>query len=111
LSKLQIYEVSKGVSEILPKFPHEVVFRASNYGTLLLTFFLRNGRLEIPVELVPCRESRRPCGINSIPASQVETVEVETFLEQSRFSNSHCGEVIHRVFILGLCSKPSNLPN
>jgi hydroxymethylglutaryl-CoA reductase len=38
------------------------------------------------------------------PASQVETVEVGTFLEQSRFSNSQCEEVIRRVFVLGLCS-------
>jgi hypothetical protein len=38
------------------------------------------------------------------PASQVETVEVETSPEQSRFSNSQHGEVIHRVFVLGPCS-------
>jgi hypothetical protein len=38
------------------------------------------------------------------PASRVETVEVETSLEQSRFSNSQCGKVIHRVFVLGPCS-------
>jgi hypothetical protein len=38
------------------------------------------------------------------PASQVETVEVENFLEQSRFSNSQHGEVIPRVFVLGPCS-------
>jgi hypothetical protein len=28
-------------------------------------------------------------------------------LEQSRFSNSHCGEVVHRVFVLGPCFKSS----
>jgi hypothetical protein len=38
------------------------------------------------------------------PASQVETVKVETSLEQSRFSNSQHGEVIHRVIVLGPCS-------
>jgi hypothetical protein len=38
------------------------------------------------------------------PASQVEMVKVEIFLEQSRFSNSQHGEVIHRVFVLGPCS-------
>jgi hypothetical protein len=38
------------------------------------------------------------------PASQVETVKVENFLEQSRFSNSQHGKVIHRAFVLGLCS-------
>jgi hypothetical protein len=38
------------------------------------------------------------------PASQVETLKVEFFLEQSRFSNSQHGEVIHHVFVLGPCS-------
>jgi hypothetical protein len=38
------------------------------------------------------------------PASQVETVKVEIFLKQSRFSNSQHGEDIHRVFVLGPCS-------
>jgi hypothetical protein len=28
-------------------------------------------------------------------------------LEQSRFSNSHCGGVVHRVFVLGPCFKSS----
>jgi hypothetical protein len=36
-----------------------------------------------------------------LPASQVETVEVETFLEQLRFSNSQRRDIIHRVFVLG----------
>jgi hypothetical protein len=39
-----------------------------------------------------------------LPASQVETVEVETFLEQLRFSNSQRRDIIHRVFVLGPCS-------
>jgi hypothetical protein len=65
---------------------------------------LRNDLLEISVELVPCRESRRPCSVDPFPASQVETVEVETFLEQSRFSNSQYGEIIHRVSVLSPCS-------
>jgi hypothetical protein len=38
------------------------------------------------------------------PASQVETIKVEIFLGQSRFSNRQHGEVIHRVFVLGPCS-------
>jgi hypothetical protein len=42
--------------------------------------FLRNGLLEIFVELVPCRESRRPCSIDSFPASQVEAITVEILL-------------------------------
>jgi hypothetical protein len=80
LSKPQIYEVSKGVSKIVLKFPLEVIFHTKDYGTLLLSFlFLHNGLMEIPVNLVSCRQSRRPCSINSIPASQVETIEVENF--------------------------------
>jgi hypothetical protein len=49
--------------------------------------------------LVSCHKSRRPWSIYSPPASQVESTEVEFFLEQSRFSKSQCGEVIHRVFV------------
>jgi hypothetical protein len=38
------------------------------------------------------------------PLAKWKTVEVETSPEQSRFSNSQLGEVIHRVFVLGPCS-------
>jgi hypothetical protein len=31
-------KLSKGVSKIVLKFPHEVIFRTRNYGTLLLAF-------------------------------------------------------------------------
>jgi hypothetical protein len=34
----------------------------------------------ITVDLVSCRQSRRPCSINSLPTSQVEVVEVEVVL-------------------------------
>jgi hypothetical protein len=34
----------------------------------------------ITVDLVSCRQSRRPCSINSLPSSQVEAVDVEGFL-------------------------------
>jgi hypothetical protein len=34
----------------------------------------------ITVDLVSCRQSRRPCSINSLPTSRVEAVEVEAFL-------------------------------
>jgi hypothetical protein len=37
LSKPQIYEVSKGVSEILPKFPHEVIFRTRKFGNSFIS--------------------------------------------------------------------------
>jgi hypothetical protein len=36
-----------------------------------------------------------------------ESLRRRNSLEQSRFSNSHCGEVVHRVFVLGLCFKSS----
>jgi hypothetical protein len=38
------------------------------------------------------------------PLAKWKTAEVETFLEQSRFSNSQLGEVIHRAFVLDPCS-------
>jgi hypothetical protein len=77
---LKFTKLSKGVSKIVPKFPHESIFRTTNYGTLLLAFlFLRNVLLEIPVDLASCRKSRRPCSINYFPASQVEAIEVEIF--------------------------------
>jgi hypothetical protein len=43
------------------------------------------------------------------PSSQVEMVEVENFLEQSRFSNSQHGKVILRVFVLGCAHNPQVL--
>jgi hypothetical protein len=41
--------------------------------------FLRNGVLEISVDLVPCRKSQQPCSIYSLPASQVGAIEEEIF--------------------------------
>jgi hypothetical protein len=38
LSTPQTHELGKGVSKIILKFPHEVIFRTRNYGTLLLAF-------------------------------------------------------------------------
>jgi hypothetical protein len=49
-----------------------------NFGTLLVAFLVRrNGLLEISVELVSYRKSRRPRSSKSFPASQVEAVEIE----------------------------------
>jgi hypothetical protein len=42
--------------------------------------FLRNGLLEIPIDLASCRKPRRPYSIVSLPTSQVGAVEVEVFL-------------------------------
>jgi hypothetical protein len=78
MSTPQIHKLSKGESKIVLKSPHEITFRTRNYGTLLLAFlFFRNGLLVIPVDLIPCHQSRRPCSIISLPASQVEAVEIE----------------------------------
>jgi hypothetical protein len=38
MSTSQIRKLSKGVSKIVLKFPHEIIFRTRNYGTLLLAF-------------------------------------------------------------------------
>jgi hypothetical protein len=38
MSTTQMNKVSKGVSKIVLKFPHEIIFRTRNYGTLLLAF-------------------------------------------------------------------------
>jgi hypothetical protein len=38
MSTPQIHKVSKGVFKIFLKFPHEIIFRTRNYGTLLLAF-------------------------------------------------------------------------
>jgi hypothetical protein len=81
MSTPQIRKLSKGVSKIVLKFPPEVIFRTRNYGTLLLAFLLFiESSWMITIDLVSCCKSRRPCGINSFPASQVEAVEVEIFL-------------------------------
>jgi hypothetical protein len=32
----QIHKLSNGASKIVFKFPHEIIFRTRNYGTLLL---------------------------------------------------------------------------
>jgi hypothetical protein len=56
-------------------------FVQENFGTPLVAFlFLRNSLLEIPVDLVSCRKSRRPCSIKFLPISQVGAEEVEIFL-------------------------------
>jgi hypothetical protein len=38
MSAPQIPKVKLGVSKIVLKFPHEVIFRTRNHGTLLLAF-------------------------------------------------------------------------
>jgi hypothetical protein len=38
------------------------------------------------------------------PLAKWKAAEIDTFLEQSRFSNSQHGKVILRAFVLGPCS-------
>jgi hypothetical protein len=81
MSTPQIRKLSKGVSKIILKFPHEVIFRTRNYGTLLLAvlFFIMVFWKSL---------STWPHAANlddlvaSIPflLSQVEAVKVEIFL-------------------------------
>jgi hypothetical protein len=81
MSTPQIRKLSKGVSKIVLKFSHEIIFRTRNYGTPSLAF-LSPGKSSwlSTIDVVPCHKSRRPHSINSFPASQVEAVEVEIFL-------------------------------
>jgi hypothetical protein len=100
--QLQFTKLSKGVSKIVLKFPHEVIFRTRNYGTLLLAFlFLRNDLLEIPVDLVSCRKSRRPRSSSSFPASQVKSVEIEVFLSSqgSRIVNMKKSSTVYSFLV------------
>jgi hypothetical protein len=38
MSTPRIRKISKGVSKIVLKFPHEIILRTRNYGTLFLAF-------------------------------------------------------------------------
>jgi hypothetical protein len=38
MSTPQTCKLIKGVSKIVPRFPHEIIFRIRSYGTLLLAF-------------------------------------------------------------------------
>jgi hypothetical protein len=69
--------------------------------------FPHNDLLESPVGLVSCRQSRRPCSIKSLFCEPNGSHRRRNSLEQSRFSNSQCEEVVHRVFVLGPCFKSS----
>jgi hypothetical protein len=99
---LRFTKLSKGVSKIILKFPHKVIFRTRNYGTLLLAIlFLRNDLLEISVELVSCRKSRRPSSINFPPASQVEALDVEILLSSqgSRIVNMEKPSIVYSFLV------------
>jgi hypothetical protein len=56
---------------------------------------------EISVELVPCRESRRPGRIYSLPASQVEALDVEILLSSqgSRIVNMDKSSIVYSFLV------------
>jgi hypothetical protein len=102
VSKPQICEISKGVSKHILKFPHKVIIRTRNYGTPYFSHpFLRNGLLEIPVDLASCRKSRRPCSIKSPPASQAEALDVEILLSSqgSRIFNMEKSSIVYSFLV------------
>jgi hypothetical protein len=78
MSTPQIPKVKYGVSKIVLKFPPEVIFRTRNYGTLLLVF-----RFFIMVFWKSLSTWSLAANLDvsySLPASQVEAVEVEISL-------------------------------
>jgi hypothetical protein len=102
LSKPQFHKVSKGVSKIVLKFPHKVIFRTRNYETLLLAILLfimvfwkspstwsLAATLDNLVASIP------------LPASQVETVEVESFLSSqgSRIVNMENSSIVYSFLV------------
>jgi hypothetical protein len=99
-STTQIHKVSKGVSKIILKFPHEVIFRTRNSGTLLLAFLFFVMVFWKSLSTWSLAANLDDLEV-SIPflLSQVEAVNVETSSSNQRFSKSQCGEVIHRIFV------------
>jgi hypothetical protein len=55
------------------------------WNTLFGLPLLRKDLFEISVQLVPCREFRRPCSIKFLSTSQVEVVEVRILLSSQGF--------------------------
>jgi hypothetical protein len=88
------------------KFPLEVIFRTRKYGNSFISLpFPHNALLESPIGLASCRQFRRHCSIKFLFCQPSGGLRCRNPFEQSRFSNSQCGKVIHRVFILSPCSR------
>jgi hypothetical protein len=106
IAKTPNCEISQGVSKAILKFPHKAVIRMRKYGSSFINLpFPRNARLESPIDLASRRESRQSCSINSFPASQVETVEVETFLlssQGSRIVSMEKSSIVHSFLVRAL---------
>jgi hypothetical protein len=81
MSTTQIHKVSKGVSKIVLKFPHEISFGTRNYGTLLLAFLFFVMVFWESLSTWPHAAILNDL-VASIPfmLSQVEAVKVENFL-------------------------------
>jgi hypothetical protein len=75
-----------------------------DYGTLSVASLSCNGLLEISNKLVPCRESRRYCSINSLPASQAEVLDVEIFSSSrgSRIVNMEKSSIVYSSLVRAL---------
>jgi hypothetical protein len=87
------------------KFPLEVILRTGDKGTLLLAFlFLIMLFWKVRSAWHHAANSDDLVASNSFSASQSGGLRRRNPFEQSRFSNSQRGEVIHCVFVLGPCS-------
>jgi hypothetical protein len=104
----KICKMSKGVSKPILKFPHKAIIRTRKCGNSFISLpFAHNDLSESPVDLVSCRQAQRPCSIKFLFCQSSGSLRRRTPFEQSRFSNSQCEEVVHRVFVLGPCFKSS----
>jgi hypothetical protein len=106
---LKICEISKGVSKIIPWSSHlksSFVYKRLWNSVFSFPFFVMVYWKSLSNWSLAVNHDDLVASI-PFPASQVETVKVENFLEQSRFLNSQHGKVIHRAFILDPCFKSS----
>jgi hypothetical protein len=76
-----------------------------DYGTLSVVSLSWNGLLEISDKLVPCRESRRSCSIDSFPASQSGSLKRRNFLlssQGSRIVNMEKSSIVYSSLVRAL---------
>jgi hypothetical protein len=89
----------------VPTWSHLAYKRLGN--SFISLPFPHNALLESPISLASCRQFRRPCSIKFLFCQPSGSLRCRNPFEQSRFSNSQCEEVVHRVFVLGPCFKSS----
>jgi hypothetical protein len=103
----KISEIRKGVSKPILKFPHKAIIRTRKCENSFIRLPLpHNALLVIPVDSTSCRKSRRPCGINSIPASQAEALDVEIL---SSSQGSRIGSVEKSSIVYSFLVRAHNL--